>query len=61
MSAYRFLDWNNLKHSLGDWHRQIRLSAELTNLDDRMLRDIGVARHGTRFESSKLFWTPWLQ
>lgn len=58
MIAYRFPDWKDLKHGLSDWRRQIRLSAELANLDDRTLRDIGLSRHQARFESSKVFWAP---
>jgi uncharacterized protein YjiS (DUF1127 family) len=58
MTYGRFLDWRDLRLGLSEWRRNIRLRAELTNLDDRMLRDIGLSRGQARFESSKISWAP---
>lgn len=59
MIAYRrFPDWHRLRQGLREWRHHARSRAELDNLDDRTLRDIGLSRYEARFESSKLFWTP---
>jgi uncharacterized protein YjiS (DUF1127 family) len=59
MSTYsRFPDWESLRHGLSEWRRRARSRAELDNLNDRMLRDIGLSRCQANFESAKLFWTP---
>jgi uncharacterized protein YjiS (DUF1127 family) len=59
MIAYRrFPDWQSLRLGLSEWRRRARSRAELDNLDDRTLRDIGLSRYETKFEASKLFWTP---
>jgi uncharacterized protein YjiS (DUF1127 family) len=63
MIAYnRFPDWHSLRQGLREWRCNARSRAELDNLDDRTLRDIGLSRYqagfeSSRFESSKLYWT----
>jgi uncharacterized protein YjiS (DUF1127 family) len=36
--------WQRLKDGVGSWYRDLRLHRELMDLDDRMLRDIGISR-----------------
>jgi uncharacterized protein YjiS (DUF1127 family) len=36
--------WQRLKHGVGSWHRDLRSHRELMDLNDRMLRDIGLSR-----------------
>jgi uncharacterized protein YjiS (DUF1127 family) len=59
MIAYHsFPNWQNLKQALSEWRRRIRSRTELADLDDRMLRDIGLSRYDARLGSSRLFRTP---
>jgi uncharacterized protein YjiS (DUF1127 family) len=39
--------WRRLKHGVGSWYRDLRSHRELMNLDDRLLRDIGISRGET--------------
>jgi uncharacterized protein YjiS (DUF1127 family) len=39
-----------------EWRRRARDRAELANLDDRMLKDIGLTRGDAEFLSDKPFW-----
>ena len=39
-----------------EWRRRARDRAELANLDDRMLKDIGLTRGDAEFLSNKPFW-----
>lgn len=36
--------WLRLKHGVGSWYRDLRSHRELLDLDDRVLRDIGLSR-----------------
>jgi uncharacterized protein YjiS (DUF1127 family) len=36
--------WRRLEHGVGSWYRDLRSHRELMDLDDRMLRDIGLSR-----------------
>jgi uncharacterized protein YjiS (DUF1127 family) len=40
----------------GRWHQRAKQRAALENLDDHLLRDIGVDRVQRRSECSKWFW-----
>jgi uncharacterized protein YjiS (DUF1127 family) len=42
--------------ALGEWRRRIRARQELSELDDYLLRDIGLSRSQASFESGKFFW-----
>ncbi|NMF98922.1 DUF1127 domain-containing protein [Aromatoleum toluolicum] len=44
--------------TLRAWARRSRTRGELAELDDAMLRDLGVARANANFEASKPFWQP---
>jgi uncharacterized protein YjiS (DUF1127 family) len=48
--------WSRLKYHLSIWRREARLHHELMNLDDRILRDIGLQRGETKPQGAKLFW-----
>jgi uncharacterized protein YjiS (DUF1127 family) len=39
-----------------EWRRRSRERAQLTMLDDRMLRDIGLTRSDAEFLANKPFW-----
>ena len=47
---------DGLNQVLTDWWHQLRSRHELENLDDTILRDIGLSRREERFEQSKPFW-----
>ena len=38
------------------WHERARQRRQLTSLNDRMLRDLGLTRADVMAESSKPFW-----
>ena len=38
------------------WHQRVRQRAQLANLDDRLLHDIGVSRDDAERECTKPFW-----
>ena len=42
--------------TLCDWRRRARDRSQLAQLDDRMLRDIGLTRADAEFLSNKPFW-----
>ena len=39
-----------------EWLRRSRTRSEITELDDHLLRDIGLTRFDAAVESRKLFW-----
>jgi len=41
---------------LREWRRRAHDRAELSKLDDRMLKDIGLTRGDAEFLSNKPFW-----
>lgn len=43
------------------WINRQRQRRALTELDDRMLRDIGVTRDAARREANRWFWDCWLE
>ena len=45
-----------VKERFAKWRRQMRSRAELINLSDRCLQDIGMSRCTADFEASKPFW-----
>jgi uncharacterized protein YjiS (DUF1127 family) len=47
-------DW--VLGTLREWRRRSRDRAQLTVLDDRMLRDIGLTRSDAEFLANKPFW-----
>jgi uncharacterized protein YjiS (DUF1127 family) len=44
--------------TLRAWTERWRHRARLLELDDRMLRDVGLSRADVELEASKPFWTP---
>jgi uncharacterized protein YjiS (DUF1127 family) len=42
--------------TLREWRRRARDRSQLAQLDDRMLRDIGLSRADAEFLSNKPFW-----
>ena len=42
--------------TLREWRRRARDRSQLAQLDDRMLRDIGLTRADAEFLSNKPFW-----
>ncbi|QID19206.1 DUF1127 domain-containing protein [Nitrogeniibacter mangrovi] len=40
------------------WRQRARSRAELRELDERLLRDIGISREMARFVGQKPFWRP---
>jgi uncharacterized protein YjiS (DUF1127 family) len=42
--------------TLREWHRRARERAELSSLDDRTLKDIGLTRADAEFLANKPFW-----
>jgi uncharacterized protein YjiS (DUF1127 family) len=40
------------------WLRRSRTRSDIAELDERMLRDIGLTRHDVLIESHKHFWQP---
>ena len=47
---------NHAVATLREWRRRSRERAELAELDDRMLKDIGLSRADAEFLSNKPFW-----
>lgn len=47
--------WSQLTHSLAAWQGRVNARIELNNLDDRLLRDIGLTRGNDR-PISRPFW-----
>lgn len=48
--------FTRLLDMLQTWRRSSRHRSELSGLDDRMLRDIGLTREWLAADSSKFFW-----
>jgi uncharacterized protein YjiS (DUF1127 family) len=48
--------WREVKQRFAEWRRRARSRAELMNLSDRCLQDIGMSRSSADFEASKPFW-----
>ena len=48
--------WDHTVATLREWCRRIREREELAQLDERMLKDIGLTRADARFLSNKPFW-----
>ena len=47
---------HHLVATVREWRRRIRERGELSALDDRMLKDIGLTRADAEFLSNKPFW-----
>ena len=47
---------NHVIATLREWHRRSRERAQLAQLDDRMLKDIGLTRTDAEFLINKPFW-----
>jgi uncharacterized protein YjiS (DUF1127 family) len=47
---------NHLRATLREWRRRSRERAQLAELDDRVLKDIGLTRADAEFLSNKPFW-----
>ena len=48
--------WDHVVATLREWRRRSRERGELAELDDRMLKDIGLTRADAEFLSNKPFW-----
>jgi uncharacterized protein YjiS (DUF1127 family) len=48
--------WDHTVATLREWRRRTRERAELAQLDDRTLKDIGLTRADAEFLSNKPFW-----
>jgi uncharacterized protein YjiS (DUF1127 family) len=48
--------WDRAVATVQEWRRRSRERAELAELDDRMLSDIGLTRADAEFLSNKPFW-----
>jgi uncharacterized protein YjiS (DUF1127 family) len=48
--------WSEVKRYLAEWRLRARSRRELMNLNDWILRDIGVSRYEAVSEASKPFW-----
>jgi uncharacterized protein YjiS (DUF1127 family) len=48
--------WDHTVATLRQWRRRARERGELAQLDDRMLKDIGLTRADAEFLSNKPFW-----
>jgi uncharacterized protein YjiS (DUF1127 family) len=49
--------WSLLKQGVVAWQRRLRMRRELTTLNARDLRDLGISRCDAEFEAHKPFWT----
>ncbi len=47
---------NHFVATLREWRRRVHERGELSGLDDRMLKDIGLTRADAEFLSNKPFW-----
>ena len=47
---------NHVVATLREWRQRSRARAELAELDDRMLKDIGLTRADAEFLANKPFW-----
>ncbi len=48
--------FNDLRGIYATWHRRIKTREHLVDLDDRLLRDIGISRYDAIKEAAKPFW-----
>lgn len=48
--------WDHTVATLREWRRRTRERGELAQLDDRMLKDIGLTRADAEFLTNKPFW-----
>jgi uncharacterized protein YjiS (DUF1127 family) len=48
--------WLHVTATLREWRRRTRERAQLGELDDRMLKDIGLTRADAEFLINKPFW-----
>jgi len=48
----------DVANRIAQWHERSRQRRALLKLDDRMLRDIGIARSEAEAEADKPFWRP---
>ncbi|MFZ2075589.1 MAG: DUF1127 domain-containing protein [Xanthobacteraceae bacterium] len=54
--TFRLSRWSQVKRDLAEWRVRARSRNELMNLNDRLLRDIGVSPYEAVSEASKPFW-----
>jgi uncharacterized protein YjiS (DUF1127 family) len=47
---------NHVIATLREWRRRVRERGQLAQLDDRMLKDIGLTRADAEFLTNKPFW-----
>jgi uncharacterized protein YjiS (DUF1127 family) len=55
-SARHVSFWNWTRCCFSEWRYRVRYRAELSQLDDVGLQDIGISRSTAKFEASKPFW-----
>jgi uncharacterized protein YjiS (DUF1127 family) len=48
--------FNDLAGHYTTWRRRIETRQHLLDLDDRLLRDIGISRYDAKKEAAKPFW-----
>ncbi|MFZ1151368.1 MAG: DUF1127 domain-containing protein [Xanthobacteraceae bacterium] len=53
---FRLSCWSQVKRYFAEWRLRAASRSELINLNDRLLRDIGVSRYEAVSEASKPFW-----
>ena len=53
---FRLSYWSQVKRYFAEWRLRAASRSELINLNDRLLRDIGVSRYEAVSEASKPFW-----
>lgn len=46
------------RHLLARWYDRHRQRRDLAEIDDRLLRDLGLTREDVRRECAKSFWRP---
>jgi uncharacterized protein YjiS (DUF1127 family) len=54
----RLPKWRKIRAALKEWAQRSRSRHELTSLDERHLRDVGLTRVDVQKESIKPFWQP---
>jgi len=53
---FRLSCWSQVKRYFDEWRLRAASRNELMNLNDRLLRDVGVSRYEAVSEASKPFW-----
>lgn len=48
--------WTSFEQVLATWRRRARERRELTMLDHRAIRDLGLSPSDVQFEANKAFW-----